>query len=170
MNQLTRTIQAILFSAPEPVTVDSLIAACDGTKEEIMQSLDELARTLDASGIRLSEHRGTYRLVTAPEAAPSLAKFHDLGIKNELSRAALETLAIIAYQGSTTRHAIEEIRGINSEQMLRNLIQRGLVEEAGKSKEAGRPTLYGVTHLFLETVGITKLSDLPPLPAEEATA
>lgn len=166
MTELTATIEAIIFSSTEPVTPKHLSQVCEVSLEAVEAALIELGQALSSTGLRLSQHRDSYRLVSAPEATAAIARFHSQNLKHDLSRAALETLAIIAYRGPLSRHDIEEIRGVNSEQMVRNLLQRGLIEESGKSTDPGRPSLYAVTHLFLDTVGVTKIGELPPLPDE----
>ena len=164
MTKLSQIIEAILFSASEALTAQILADSTDASIEEVTSALNELTDSLDPTGLRLSIHNGSYRLVTAPEASEALSKYHQRSLKSELSRPALETLAIIAYEGPIVRSKIEEIRGVNSEQMIKNLLQRELIQEQGRSKEPGRPLQYGVTEVFLDTVGITKLSELPPLP------
>lgn len=170
MTELARNLQALLFATPEPLKPADLARICACQEDAIQAGLDELAEALLPTGLRLSQHHGTYHLVTAPEATNVLARLHDQDLKQELSRAALETLAIIAYQGPISRHDIEQIRGISSEQILRNLLQRDLIIQHGKSAEAGRPALYAVTRTFLQTVGLPSLTELPPLPTEEHTA
>lgn len=164
MTSLAQTIEAILFAAPEAVSLKTLSDICGHSKEEILVALTDIEAALAGHGLRLSQHDENYRFVTAPEAASAIATLHQHTFKNDLSKPALETLAIIAYQGPITRSKIEEIRGIGSDQMIRNLLQRDLIAENGRSKDAGRASQYSVTEVFLDTVGITKLSELPPLP------
>lgn len=164
MTGLAQTIEAILFSAPEALTAEILANVTEASVEDVMIGLNELTNSLNTTGLRLSSHNGAYRLVTAPEATEALSKYHQRSLKSELSRPALETLAIIAYEGPIIRSKIEEIRGVNCEQMIKNLLQRELIQEQGRSKEPGRPLQYCVTEVFLDTIGITKLSELPPLP------
>jgi segregation and condensation protein B len=164
MISLAQTLQAILFAAPEPVSLKNLSKISEHSEEKVLIAISELETALADTGLRLSQHDEQYRLVTAPEAAEAIAALHQYSFKNELSKPALETLAIIAYQGPISRSKIEEIRGIGSEQMIRNLLQRNLITENGRTNEPGKASQYSVTEVFLDTVGITKLSDLPPLP------
>ncbi len=164
MTNLAKTIEAILFAAPEAVSLKTLSQICDHSTEEILIALNGIETALEDHGIRLSQHGAHYRLVTAPEESTAIASLHQYSFKNDLTKPALETLAIIAYQGPITRSKIEEIRGVGSEQMIRNLLLRQLIAENGKSTDAGRSSQYSVTEVFLDTVGITKLSELPPLP------
>ena len=156
-------LEALLFSANEPLSVSQLSILADAPKSETTASLVELAKRL-TGGIRLAEAHGTYRLVTAPEAAESVRKFLEDTNRQELSRPALETLAIVAYKGPLTKTQIEEVRGVASESMLRSLLARGLITTAGHSSEPGRPQLYAVSHAFLQSFGLTSAADLPPLP------
>jgi segregation and condensation protein B len=103
-------------------------------------------------------------LVTAPEVSLVVKKFLQDEARSELSKAALETLAIVAYRGPVTKAGIEQIRGVASETMLRNLLARGLIEEAGRVDEAGRPQQYAVSQTFLHQFGLTSTKDLPPMP------
>jgi segregation and condensation protein B len=160
---LTHQLEALLFVASEPLTTERLAAIVGATPEAATQALKELEQHLQG-GIRLSHIHGRYRLVTAPDAADTVRAFLQDEVKTELTRPALETLAIIAYRGPLTKTAIEQIRGVASDTMLRNLLARGLITEAGKSNEPGRPLRYTVSHTFLQTFGLTSLRDLPPVP------
>ncbi|MEO7617368.1 MAG: SMC-Scp complex subunit ScpB [Candidatus Saccharibacteria bacterium] len=164
MTELSNIIQALLFSSSEAISIEVLAETTETSKEEITKALSELTTDLEQTGLRVSSHNDAYRLVTSPDATAILARYHQRSVKADLSRPALETLAIIAYEGPITRGKIETIRGVGSEQMIKNLLQRELIHEAGQANEPGRPTQYAVTEVFLDTVGITKLSDLPPLP------
>lgn len=167
MTELSQIIQALLFSSSEAISIDTLSKTTETTSAEVTQALTELTTDLEQTGLRVSSHNGTFRLVTSPDATVALARYHQRSIKSDLSRPALETLAIIAYEGPITRGKIESIRGIASEQMIKNLLLRELICQSGVANEPGRPSQYIVTEVFLDTVGITKLSELPPLP--EAT-
>ena len=164
MTELAKKIQAVLFAAPEAVSAKLLSELTKTSLDKISIALAELTSLLEVTGLRVSSHDGAYRLVTAPEATAVLTRYHQQSLKNDLSRPALETLAIIAYLAPITRSKIEEIRGVGSEQMIRNLLSRELIHEDGRSSDPGRPVRYSVTEVFLDTIGITKLSDLPPLP------
>jgi segregation and condensation protein B len=167
MTELANTIQALLFSSSEAISIEILAETTEVSEEEVSMALVELTASLQETGLRISSHNDAYRLVTSPDTTIVLARYHQRTLKADLSRPALETLAIIAYEGPITRGKIETIRGVGSEQMIKNLLQRELIREAGQAHEPGRPAQYAVTEVFLDTVGITKLSDLPPLP--EAT-
>ena len=163
---LPAQLEAILFAASDPLSIAKLVKLTDETENAIRAALETLESRL-THGIRLSTANDTYRLVTAPEAASLVSQLLEDTSRQDLSRAALETLAIIAYRGPITKNAIEEIRGVASETMVRNLIARGLIESAGRSSEPGRPVQYAISHVFLQHFGLTSTEDLPPLPGEE---
>jgi segregation and condensation protein B len=160
---LADQIEALLFVANEPLTSKQLAAATGSTISEIAPALKQLRARL-TGGVRLSELDSHYRLVTAPEVTTTVGNFLRDEAKTELSKAALETLAIVAYRGPITKGGIEQIRGVASETMLRNLLSRSLISEAGRASEAGRPQLYAVSQAFLQQFGLTSTNELPPLP------
>jgi segregation and condensation protein B len=166
-HQLDDILEAVLFSASEPLNVAQLAEVTSAGQDEVSAALTELRGRL-THGIRLAEAGGTFRLTTAPEAAAAVRQFLQDTNRQELSRPALETLAIIAYKGPVTKSSIEAVRGVASEAMIRNLIARGLIAEAGHAAEPGRPALYAVSHAFLQHFGLSSTAELPPLP-EEAT-
>jgi len=109
------------------------------------------------------------QFVTAPEAAPYVERFLNLDLSSRLSTAALETLALIAYQQPIARMQIEAIRGVNCDGVLRTLLSRGLVAPQGRLDQAGRPIVYGTTFEFLQYFGLSDLSELPALePVQSA--
>jgi len=132
--------------------------------EEVQEALSSLQNSTRKDGICVSVLDGHYRLVSAPEAAATVRRFLQEESSSELSRSALETLAIIAYRGPLTKTRIEAIRGVASDTMLRNLLARGLVVTAGKSTDPGRPDLYAISHGFLQHFGLTSQTELPPVP------
>lgn len=158
-------LEALLFVAAGPLTVEQLATALDMAPEDAQAGLDQLEAQLAAasSGLRLSALQGSYRLTTAPAAATAVRRLLEIESKTELSRAALETLAIVAYRGPLTKAHIEQIRGVASDTMVRNLLARGLIMEAGKSPEPGHPQQYQVSHSFLQHFGLASLHELPPL-------
>ena len=161
-------LQAILFVAAGPLSVTDLAAATSESEDAVSQSLDLLEKSMQSGGVRLSQLDGQFRLVTAPEVASIVRKYLQDESSSDLSKPALETLAIVAYRGPLTKSAIEAIRGVASDTMLRNLQARGLINEAGKSQEPGRPVLYAISHAFLQHFGLTNSAELPAIPEEAA--
>ena len=168
-SSLANQLEAVLFVATEPLSEAQLATACEVEIADAQKALATLATQLASTGLRLSQLRGHYQLVTTPDAAPIVRRYLQQESRNELSRPALETLAIVAYQGPLTKQQIEAVRGVSSETMLRNLASRGLIVEAGRRKtEPGRPIEYAVSHAFLRHFGLTSPADLPPIPQETA--
>ena len=160
---LENRLEALLFAAPEPVTVRRLAQALGASLAETEAALHRLENDLLSRGIRLQRHRDRWQLTTAPELGALVANFLGLEATHRLSRAALETLAIIAYRQPVTRPQVDAIRGVSSDGVLRSLLSKGLIEELGRSEGPGRPILYGTATLFLETFGLPSLEALPPL-------
>lgn len=160
---LDARVEAILFVAPAPVSVQQLAEALATSPGEVEEALRLLARDLqNARGIRLQQHEGRYQLTTAPELAEEVERFLGLEATARLSRAALETLAIIAYRQPITRPGVDAIRGVNSDGVIKSLLSKGLIQEFGRAEGPGRPILYGTTQDFLSHFGINSLDDLPP--------
>lgn len=162
-------LEALLFVTDEPVAVERLAQTLEVTPEVVESALGALAAGLSQRGLRLQRRGREVQLVTAPTAARYIERFLGLEDNGRLSAAALETLAIIAYRQPVTRAALEQLRGVNSEHVLRGLVARELVEEVGRLETAGRPLLYGTGFGFLRYFGLNALGELPPLPEEETT-
>jgi segregation and condensation protein B len=122
-----------------------------------------LAVSYQVRGLSLQRFRDRVQLTTAPAAAALVERFLGLAASSPLSRAALEALAIVAYQQPVTRPQIEAVRGVNSDSVIKNLLTKGLIEESGRAEGPGRPVLYSTTTEFMQHFGLTALSDLPPL-------
>jgi len=163
-------LEALLFAAPQPVTVDALAAAAALTVAETEAALVALETEWAPRGVRLQRHKQRIQMVSAPEAAPAIEKLLGLSVNLRMSQAALETLAIIAYAQPVTRPQIESIRGVNSDGVLRTLLAAGMVEEVGRADTVGRPILYGTTFEFLQQFGLEKPEDLPPLQKSPVAA
>lgn len=156
-------VEALLFVAGEPLPVGRLariLGVGEGVVREALQELVEACRA-PGRGIELVEVAGGWQLVTRPEYSRAVEELLQPR-RQALSRAALETLAIIAYRQPVTRAEIEAIRGVQSDAGLRALLERGLVREVGRKEAPGRPILYGTTPLFLQQFGLRDLSELPP--------
>lgn len=160
---LSARLEALLFVAAEPVTTAQLAAALDIAPSVVERGLNELDATLATRGLRLQRHAGRFQLTTAPELAELVERFLGLEATTHLSRAALETLAIIAYQQPVTRPQIDSIRGVNSDSMMKSLLNKGLILESGRADGPGRPILYSTTPEFLQHFGLSSILDMPPL-------
>lgn len=158
-------VEAILFVAESPVGERDLSQVLDVTPERVREALTALGERLSrsGSGLVLRESAGGWRLYTRPDLHPYLERFAASPAAARLSRAALETLAVVAYRQPVSRGQVSEIRGVDSEQALRTLDRRGLVDQIGTAPGPGQAILYGTTDLFLEKMGLRSLSDLPPL-------
>ena len=162
-------VEALLFLSERPLTVEVIRQATGLEPARIRKGLDELAGHFreGVSGIVLHEVADGWQLRTSPDATDFARRF--LQVKPQrLTRAALETLAIVAYRQPVTRGVIERIRGVDSDYVLRTLLHRRLVVEQGRADTPGRPILYGTGFDFLERFGLTSLDDLPPLDTDAA--
>lgn len=160
---LEAAVESLLFVADGPVPVARLAEALEVNGREVEAALEALSATYAGRGLSLQRIRDKVQLTTAPAAAEKVQRFLGLAASAPLSRAALETLAIIAYQQPVTRPQIDAIRGVNSDSVIKNLLAKGLIEESGRTEGPGRPVLYATTAEFLQHFGLTSLADLPPL-------
>lgn len=163
--ELPWVLEALLFAAGEPQSVSALARAAAATDSAVRRALVQLAEDYKARGLRLlDDGQGLYQVGHAPEYAVYVEQLLGNGPGSRLSRAALETLAIIAYRQPCTRPDVEAIRGVNSDRLMATLEQRGLIEESGQSDGVGRPRLYRTTIKFFEYFGLSGPADMPPLP------
>lgn len=164
---LIAQLEALLFAAPGAVTTVQLAAALDLPTQVVEKGLEELAADYkernSQRGLRLQHQRGRYQLTTAPEYAGWIERLLGLEATSHLSRAGLETLAIVAYQQPVTRPQIDQIRGVSSDGVLKGLLSKGLIMETGRAEGVGRPILYGTTAEFLQYFGLNSLEELPRL-------
>lgn len=163
-------IEALLLTAGRPVGVKAIVEALNGAgvaadAAQVEAAIDELNKELDASGraARVEKVAGGYRVMVRGEHAPVLAAVRQQQIQGRLSRAAIETLAIVAYKQPITRADLESIRGVACGEVLRSLMERRLVTIQGRAEEPGRPILYGTTKEFLDQFGLASIKDLPPV-------
>lgn len=169
---LRLVLESLLLVAEEPPTVQLLSRVAGVSSKAVEEALAEISADKQR-GIRLRRHEATVALVSAPEAAPWVERLLGLETPNKLSRAALETLAVIAYHQPATRATVERIRGVRADGALRTLQGRDLIEPIGRLDAPGQPLLWGVTPRFLDHFGLGALAELPPLedlppPAEQA--
>lgn len=160
-------LEALLFVSAEPVAPMQLALALEISGNEVEEGLKQLEEDLQKRGIRLQRHGGRVQLTTAAGMAEVIERFLGLEASAHLSRAALETLAIVAYQQPVTRPYIEGIRGVSSDGVMRSLLSKGLVQEVGRAEGPGRPILYGTSPDFLQYFGLNSLAELPALKLEQ---
>ncbi len=161
---LSAAIEALLLLADEPMTVMDLAAATRSPTAEVEAVVRGLAEeyTEQGRGFDLREVAGGWRYYTRADCAPLVERFVLEGQQARLTQASLETLAVIAYRQPITRGRVSAVRGVNVDGVIRTLLSRGLIEEAGHDGESGAH-LYRTTSFFLERMGIASLDDLPPL-------
>lgn len=161
----TRALEALLFVSDEPLTSSVLARALELDRRTADGLCDRLARDLEdrGAGVVLRNVAGGWRLFTHPDAAPEVERFVLSSRQARLTKAALETLAIVAYKQPVTRHQVTSIRGVNSDGVLRALQDRGLIEEVGREETPGRPSVLATTPVFLERLGLPSLAALPSL-------
>jgi segregation and condensation protein B len=166
VKELESTLEGVLFASGEPVAVERL---CLGLEVD-RPTLDAVAQRLmdkysyERRGIRLVRLDTSYQLCSAPEYAPIIRKTLESRKPARLSQPALEVLAIIAYYQPVTRAYVDQVRGVDSAYTVGLLLERGLIEEAGKLAVPGRPTLFRTTKTFLRSFGLSHLEELPVLP------
>lgn len=166
-NNLVAGIESILFISGSPVMISHLSDTFGVTLKEIDASLNILEQDLlNGRGIRVQRYAGKVQLTSSPEFSEVIEKYLGIETTSKLSRAALETLAIIAYKQPITRPSIDSIRGVNSDAVIKSLLSKGLIEEMGRTEGPGRPILYGITQEFLQYFGLGSINELPELLAD----
>ncbi|MFD6859949.1 SMC-Scp complex subunit ScpB [Rhodococcus sp. NPDC060086] len=163
-DELTAALEALLLVVDTPASADQLAAAIGVTADRAERALRALATDLDArgSGIDLRFAGDGWRFYTRRDYAPYVEKLLQGGARTKLTRAALETLAVVAYRQPVTRSRVSAVRGVNVDGVMRTLLARDLIAEFGTDSDTGG-TLYTTTELFLERLGLASLSDLPPV-------
>lgn len=161
---LRAALEAVLLVVDEPVSEVVLAQVVERPRDEVVATLRELAAEYaeQGRGFELRAVAGGWRLYTRADCAPYVERFVLDGQQARLTQAALETLAVVAYRQPVSRARVSAIRGVNVDGVMRTLVGRGLVEEAGTEEGSGA-TLYRTTGYFLERLGLTTLEELPPL-------
>lgn len=156
-------IEGMLFAAGDSVKTSTIADALEISTEEAENVLDSMFSIYDGDdrGIRLVHTEDTWQLSTKPEIYPYVSRIMETDAGGGLSKAAMETLAIIAYQQPVTRVEIEQLRGVSSSSSIKNLLDRELIAEAGRKDAPGRPFFYKTTPLFLKSVHLESLENLP---------
>jgi len=167
--ELQACLEALLFVATGPVGAHQLAEAISTTTQQVETGLNILAQTYQQGrGLRLQKHGDKYELTSSPDMAFYVEKFLGLEATARLSRAALETLSIVAYRQPITRPGIDAIRGVNSDGVLKSLLNKDLLQEIGRAEGPGRPILYGTTASFLQYFGLSSILELPPFELESS--
>jgi segregation and condensation protein B len=174
---LDQKLEAMLTVALEPISAEELADVVEVDGQDVESALRTLQQEFinDRRGFQVIELASGWIMQSSPDVSEWVAKFANRDVSHRLSSAALETLAIIAYRQPVSRAQITALRGVNVDGVSRLLEQRGYIEEKGRASGPGQPILYGTTELFLDRMGLAKLSDLPPIeefmpPMETANA
>lgn len=165
-NSLKYALEAVLFASGEPVPAARLSLVFGIPEEDVYAMAGELAQEYEAGarGVRLLRLGKSLQLCSAPEYAKIIARVIEHRAAPKLSPGALEALAIVAYFQPVTRAYIEQVRGVDSSYTVSSLVEKGLLESAGRLEAPGRPTIYRTTEGFLRVMGIESLDELPALP------
>lgn len=162
-------IEAILFAYADPITIDRLSEASGIDPDTAAKIISQLERrySVIGSGLRIIRLDNAFQLSTQEELSSYVKAALDTHKQTPLSQAALECLAVIAYNQPVTKGFVEQIRGIDSSGVVNTLVEKGLIEEAGRLELPGRPIAYRTTDTFLRCFGLNSLENLPPLPTQE---
>lgn len=164
--KLKSVIESLIFTAEKPIPIEEikkLFPEIDTL--DLKESIETSMRELEArgGGVRIIEIAGGYQMVTAAENAPELKEFYRIKHTEKLSRPSLETLAIVAYKQPVTRIDVESIRGVNTDGVIKNLLEKGLIRIVGRKEVIGRPYVYGTSRHFLDYFGLKSLEELPKI-------
>ena len=163
----TDVVEALLFASDTPLEAERIREVLELPSAQAARELvEELRARYGDRGLQIVEVGGGYRMITRPELAPWLVRLARARTKSRLSRPALETLAIAAYKQPVSRPEMDAIRGVNSEAVLENLLERRLIRITGRKEAPGRPYLFETTREFLVAFGLRDLSDLPKVEGE----
>ncbi|WP_235435943.1 SMC-Scp complex subunit ScpB [Mycobacterium sp. EPa45] len=163
-DELTGVLEALLLVVDTPVNTETLASVTEQPVSRVTAKLESMAAELAArdSGIDLREAGGGWRMYTRARFAPYVERLLLDGSRSKLTRAALETLAVVAYRQPVTRARVSAVRGVNVDAVIRTLVARGLITEAGTDEDTGATT-FATTELFLERLGLSSLTDLPDI-------
>ncbi len=169
VENISAAIEAILFASGSSVSAERIAEALEITAaqvdEHISALIDDYASS--ARGITIIKLEKSYQMVSVKEYAPQIRKVMDLRRNTPLSQAALEVLAVVAYNQPVTKAFVEQVRGVDCSGVIGSLSAKGLIEEKGRLELPGRPLLYGTTENFLRCFNLTCIEDLPPLPEND---
>lgn len=166
ISELVPAFEAVLFAGGDPISIGRLSQVFEITPEKVETVIKELEKKLseDNSGIKIIRLENTYQLCTKNEYEQYIKKAFDIRRRTPLSPAALEVLAVIAYNQPVTRAFVEQVRGVDCSGVVSTLVEKDLIEEKGRLDLPGKPLLYGTTKNFLRCFSVSSLDELPPLP------
>ena len=169
VNQCRADVEAILFASGEPMSVSRIAQAREIDEETVERLCEDLRQEYEMrkGGITVVHLDDAYQFCTVKSSADAVRAALEIRRNTPLSQAALEVLAVIAYNQPVTKAFVEQVRSVDCGAVIQGLMLKGLVEERGRLELPGRPLLYGTTAGFLRSFGLQTLSDLPPLPEEE---
>ena len=167
--QLISAFEAVLYASGEPMSIERFSQVFEITPEKVVKVMEKLDEKMkqNASGLELLRLENTYQLATKTEFADYIKKAFDMRRRTPLSSAALEVLAVVAYNQPVTKSFIEQVRGVDCSGVVTTLVEKGLIEERGRLELPGKPLLYGTTKNFLRCFSLSDLTELPPLPKSE---
>ncbi len=167
--ELIPAFEAVLFASGEPMSIERFAQVFEISPDEVIETMEALSARLNKreGGYELVRLENMYQLATKTEYAPYIKKAFDIRRRTPLSPAALEVLAVVAYNQPVTKSFIEQVRGVDCSGVVTTLIEKGLLEERGRLELPGKPLLYGTTKNFLRCFSISDLSELPPLTEKE---
>jgi segregation and condensation protein B len=160
MNKLQSQLESILFVSNKPLSINQLAKATNESESDIRTALGELLNSLKDNGIVLLEANGQFQLATHSQNSDMVKNFLNADLREKLTEATVEVLAIIAYRQPIAKSEIEAIRGVNSQYSIRHLLMRGLIEKISNPDD-GRSNYYQVTTEFMQQLGLTSMADLP---------
>ncbi|MGN0588578.1 MAG: SMC-Scp complex subunit ScpB [Ruminiclostridium sp.] len=162
-------VEAIMFAYGDPITIDKLSEAAGLDNETTVKLIDQLERryNVNESGLKIIRVNDGFQITTRTEYAENIKKAMETRRQQPLSQAAMETLSIVAYNQPVTKAFVEQVRGIDSSSVVNTLVERNLLEEAGRLDLPGRPVAYRTTDTFLRCFGLSRIEELPALPNQE---
>ena len=161
-------IEALLFASPEPLTLKTIAEVTELSKDSVEEIIKKLQVDFCNRGINIREVAEGYEMCTSPSMFDYIEKLNKVTSKQNLSKASLETLAIIAYNQPVTRADVEELRGVRTAKIISSLLNLKLIRIAGKSDKIGKPYVYGTTKEFLKYFGLKSIEDLPEINIAES--
>lgn len=163
-----RVVEALLFVSGDPLDIGTIVEITEIKKAQVKKWMDKLIDrySFEQRGLQIIKAGTSYQFATRPEHRAYINLLTGDGEKEKLSQSVIETLSIIAYKQPVTRVQIENIRGVRSGYAMSVLLEKGLIDEAGRLDAPGRPKLYKTTNDFLRTFGLEKIDELPPIETE----